>query len=190
MLFPLAEYNEKEEIREIAKSNKLKVAEKSDSQEICFIPYNDYGSFLERNIKTKIKKGNIVLTNGEILGKHRGLIYYTIGQRKGLGIAYKEPLYVIRLNKEKNELIVGTEKELYQNRLHANELNYLIDFDKWPEVVYAKIRYRAEPAKAKVEIQENSLEVVFDKPQRAITSGQSVVFYDEENIVLGGGKII
>lgn len=190
VLFPLADYNEKEEIRKIAKDNKLKVAEKSDSQEICFIPNNDYGSFLEKNITSKIQKGNMVLTNGEIVGKHKGLIYYTIGQRKGLGISHKEPLYVIRLNKENNELVVGTEKELYQNRLYANEINFLIDSEKWPEEIYAKIRYRAKLAKVKVKIQDNNLEVMFAEPQRAITSGQSVVFYDEQNIVLGGGKII
>ena len=190
VLFPLADYTEKEQIRYIAKQNGLKVAEKSDSQEICFISDNDYGQFLEKNITSKIQEGNIVLTNGQIVGKHRGLIYYTIGQRKGLGIAYKEPLYVIKLNKDKNELIVGTEEELYKDMLYANELNYLIDYDKWPEEVYAKIRYRAKLAKAKVRLQENRLEVKFYEPQRAITSGQSVVFYDEDNIVLGGGKII
>lgn len=190
VLFPLADYTEKEQIRYIAKENDLKVAEKSDSQEICFIPDNNYGQFLEKNITSKIQEGNIILTNGQIVGKHRGLIYYTIGQRKGLGIAYKEPLYVIKLNKDKNELIVGTEEELYKDMLYANELNYLIDYDKWPEEVYAKIRYRAKLSKAKVRLQENRLEVKFYEPQRAITSGQSVVFYDEDNIVLGGGKII
>lgn len=190
ILFPLAEYTEKEEIRKIAKSNKLKVAEKSDSQEICFIPDNDYGKFLEKNSKSKIQKGNMILTDGKIVGKHRGLIYYTIGQRKGLGISYKEPLYIIKLDKKKNELIVGTEKELYQDKLYASELNYLIDFAKWPEEIYAKIRYRAKLAKAKVKVENNNLEVIFTEPQRAITSGQSVVFYDEANIVLGGGKIV
>ncbi len=132
----------------------------------------------------------MILTDGKIVGKHRGLIYYTIGQRKGLGISYKEPLYIIKLDKKKNELIVGTEKELYQDKLYASELNYLIDFAKWPEEIYAKIRYRAKLAKAKVKVENNNLEVIFTEPQRAITSGQSVVFYDEANIVLGGGKIV
>lgn len=190
VLFPLSEYNTKEEIRDIAKDNKIKVAEKSDSQEICFIQDNDYGSFLEKKITNRIKRGNIVLTNGLTIGEHKGLIYYTIGQRKGLGISYKEPLYVIKLNKTKNELIVGTEKELYQNRLYTNKVNFLIDFEKWPEEIYAKIRYRAKIAKAKVKKQDSNLEVIFDEPQRAITAGQSVVFYDEDDIVLGGGKIV
>ncbi len=189
VLFPLSEYNTKE-IRDIAKDNKIKVAEKSDSQEICFIQDNDYGSFLEKKITNRIKRGNIVLTNGLTIGEHKGLIYYTIGQRKGLGISYKEPLYVIKLNKTKNELIVGTEKELYQNRLYTNKVNFLIDFEKWPEEIYAKIRYRAKIAKAKVKKQDSNLEVIFDEPQRAITAGQSVVFYDEDDIVLGGGKIV
>lgn len=184
VLFPLAEYLEKSEIRKIAKEKELKVAEKSDSQEVCFIPNNDYGCFLEKNLKEKVKMGNIVLTNGEILGKHKGLIYYTVGQRKGLGISFKEPLYVIKLDKDKNELVVGTENELYQNKLYANDLNFLIDFDKWEKEVFAKIRYRAKEAKAIVKKQGEKLEVIFEKPQRAITSGQSVVFYDKDDIVL------
>ncbi len=184
LIFPLSEYKEKSEIREIAKQNELKVAEKSDSQEVCFIPDNDYGNFLKKNSNTKVKSGNIVLSNGEILGRHRGLIYYTIGQRKGLGIAYKEPLYVISLNKEKNEVIVGIEKELYKNKLYTNSLNFLVDFDKWEEDIYAKIRYRAKEAKAKVIEAGEKLEVIFEEPQRAITKGQSVVFYDKEGIVL------
>ncbi len=126
---------------------------------------------------------------GEIIGKHNGLIYYTVGQRKGLGISYKEPLYVIRLDKKKNQLIVGTEDKLYQNKLYANNLNLLVDFDKWENDVYAKIRYRATEAKANVKKNGTMLEVIFEKPQRAITSGQSVVFYNTDGIVLGGGKI-
>ena len=116
ILFPLEDYTDKSKVREIAKQNELAVAEKKDSQEVCFIIDNDYGSFLERNIKSSsIKSGDIVLKDGTIIGKHRGLVYYTVGQRKGLGIAYKEPLYVLGLNKEKNELIVGPEEELYSN---------------------------------------------------------------------------
>ncbi len=190
IIFPLAEYEKKGNVREIAKENNLAVAEKKDSQEVCFIPDNDYGKFLEKNINEKIKTGNIVLKNGEILGKHRGLIYYTVGQRKGLGIAYKEPLYVLNLDKEKNELIVGTEEELYNDTLYAEDLNFLVDMDKWDEKIYAKIRYRANIERLiSVNLKDNKLKVTFEKKQRAITKGQSVVFYDIDGVVLGGGKI-
>lgn len=191
IIFPLQEIEEKEEIRKIAQENNLEIAEKKESQEICFIPNDDYKRFLqENNIKQKV--GNIVLKTGEVLGKHSGLINYTIGQRKGLGIAYKEPLYVIELNREKNEVIVGTEKELYSKTLIANELNWLA-FDKLDEDLecYAKIRYRAKEAKAIVKPQNNeTVEVQFLEPERAITKGQAVVFYDEDGVLLGGGKII
>ena len=188
ILFPLAEFTDKEKVRKIAKQNELAVAEKKESQEVCFIPDNDYGRFLEKNISGSIKSGNAVLRDGTIIGKHRGLIYYTVGQRKGLGIAYKEPLYVLELNKEKNELIVGTEKELYSNKLYAEDINYLVDFEKWDRRIYAKIRYRASAAEAEVKKIDKQLEVTFKEPQRAITRGQSVVFYDSEGIVLGGRK--
>ncbi len=188
ILFPLAEYTDKSEVREIAKQNELAVAEKKDSQEICFIPNNDYGTFLEKNIKYKVQGGNAVLKDGNIIGRHRGLIYYTVGQRKGLGIAYKEPLYVLELNKEKNELVLGTEKELYSDKLYADNINYLVNFEKWDTEILAKIRYRASLAEAKVKKSNNQLEVIFKEPQRAITKGQSVVFYDKEGIVLGGRK--
>ncbi len=127
---------------------------------------------------------------GEIIGKHRGLIYYTIGQRKGLGLSYKEPLYVIKLDKEENELIVGTENELYRDKLYTNDINFLVDFDKWDKCIYAKIRYRSKSTKVKVNKNGELLEVTFEEPQRAITCGQSVVFYDSDGIVLGGGKIL
>lgn len=190
IIFPLQDFNKKEDIRKIAIDNKLEVAEKKESQEICFIPNDDYKTFLQDN-KIKQKSGNIVLKTGEVLGKHDGLINYTIGQRKGLGIAYKEPLYIIELNQEKNEVIVGNEKELYSKTLIARELNWLA-FDELKQNIecYAKIRYRAKEAKAIVKPQDNgTVEVEFNEPQRAITRGQAIVFYDEDGILLGGGKI-
>ena len=117
IIFPLQNYSDKRETRKIAEENELSVAQKKESQEICFIPDNNYEEFLRKYGNCENKKGNIVLRNGKILGQHQGLIYYTIGQRKGLRIAYQEPLYVVALNKEKNEIIVGTEKELYQKEL-------------------------------------------------------------------------
>lgn len=227
VIFPLSEFKDKAEIRSIAEEAGLEVANKKDSQEVCFIPDNDYINFL-RNHKDNIEKtsdskakkinlnkqGNIILSSGEILGTHTGLINYTVGQRRGLGIAYKEPLYVIKLDKEKNEVIVGTEKELYSNELWANELNFLVDVNslktenkeqnnmqevkhneeqqtnQLPKIeIEAKIRYRSKPAKATLKIENNIAKVKFLESQRAITPGQSVVFY-LNNIVLGGGKIL
>jgi len=188
IIFPLQDLKEKSDTRKIAEERGLETAKKKESQEICFIPNDDYKSFLKNYIKSK--EGNIVLRSGEILGKHKGITNYTIGQRKGLGIAYKEPLYVVDLNKEKNEVIVGNEEELYSRELYANELNWLI-FEKLEKEIecYAKIRYRAKPAKAKVKPEGDKVKVEFEEPQRAITKGQSVVFYIGD-ILIGGGKII
>ena len=214
VIFPLSEFKDKAEIRSIAEEAGLEVAKKKDSQEVCFIPDNDYIGFLIKH-KDNIEKpgdfkaqntnlnkqGNIVLSSGEVLGTHAGLINYTVGQRRGLGIAYKEPLYVIKLNKEKNEVIVGTEKELYSSELWANELNFLVDINSLKNIsdlpnkekqeieIEAKIRYRSKLAKATLTIENNIAKVKFIEPQRAITPGQSVVFYLND-IVLGGGKIL
>ncbi len=213
VLFPLSEFEDKEEVRKIAEEYGMEIAHKKDSQEVCFIPDNDYISFLKKqslkengnsaitNIMTENKisinkSGNIVLGNGKVLGMHDGLINYTVGQRRGLGIAYKEPLYVVKLNRDRNEVIVGTEKELYTDTLFANELNFLIDMKELinkksnNEIeIEAKIRYRAKPAKATLNIEKNIAKLKFYEPQRAITPGQSVVFYINE-VVLGGGKIM
>jgi len=191
IIFPLQDYKEKNEKREIAKKYELEVANKKESQEICFIPNNNYAEFLLNNMEKEPKKGNIVTTKGEILGEHNGLIYYTIGQRKGLGIAYKEPLYVLELDNNKNEVIVGTEDQLYKKELYANELNFLL-FDKLETniEVTAKIRFRAKETEATViPVEKDMVKVEFKAPQRAITKGQSVVFY-KDDIVIGGGKII
>lgn len=191
IIFPLEDFANKEEIRNIARENDLIVADKKESQEICFIPDNDYVSFIKNNSNSKFKEGNIVTNKGEILGKHNGIINYTVGQRKGLGISYKEPLYVLKIDKEKNEVIVGTEKELYTNEVIIEDVNYLVtDLENKEIEVEAKVRYRAKPAKAKIyPLSDGKLKFVFDEPQRAITPGQSLVFYIDD-IVIGGGKII
>ena len=191
ILFPLSEFEEKDDIRKIAKEHGLEIATKKDSQEICFISDNNYSKFIsEYNKNIKFKTGNILLNDGTVLGKHNGLIHYTVGQRKGLGISYKEPLYVLKLDKKNNNVIVGTEKELYSKKLRANELNFLIpiEFEK-DLTIKAKVRYRANEALAKLFVKDNIAELEFEEPQRAITPGQSVVFY-KDDIVLGGGKII
>ena len=190
ILFPLADFENKEDIRKIAKENNLKVASKPDSEDICFVPDGNYKKFLEENSDIKPKTGNIVNSKGEVLGKHTGLYNYTIGQRKGLGVSYKEPLFVIGFNKEKNEVIVGEENELYSKEILVADINLLLidEIKDWLEVE-VKTRYSAKSAKAKIIQEENNIKVIFDEPQRAITPGQSAVFYIGD-IVLGGGKIV
>lgn len=169
LIFPLQDYKNKQEIREIAKKYDLPVAKKPDSQEVCFIPNNKYSDFLLKNMKTPPKKGIIMTTNKERLGEHNGLIYYTIGQRKGLGISYKEPLYVVDLNEKENQVIVGTEKELYKKELYANELNFLL-FDKLEKEMQAtvKIRYRAKEEKARIiPIKEDMVKVELENPRKS-----------------------
>lgn len=189
VLFPLADFEDKEKIREIARKNNLKVANKPDSEDICFVPDGNYKKFLENNSDIKPKKGNIVNSKGEILGKHTGLYNYTIGQRKGLGISYRVPLFVLGFNPTKNEVIVGEEKELYKKEITVTDINLLlVDEIKEPMQVEVKTRYSSKVAKAKIIQNDNEIKVEFEEPQRAITPGQSAVFYVGD-IVLGGGKI-
>ena len=191
VLFPLNNFHSKDEIRALAKKYNLPVSEKKDSQEICFIPNDDYKSFLEKN-NIKNKPGNIILKNGTILGKHNGLYKYTIGQRKGLNIAYKEPLYVLELDTENNNVIVGTNKELLKRELIATDINYLIDKDEFFKTkLYAKIRSRGsleEIEKCQLDKKKNLI-ITFVKDLRAITPGQYIVFYNDKNECLGSGCI-
>ena len=191
VLFPLADIENKEEIRKLVRDYELAVANKPDSEDICFVPDGDYKTFLEKNSDLKPKEGNIVNTKGEVLGIHQGLYRYTIGQRKGLGIAYQEPLYVIGFDQEKNELIVGTEKEIYQKEMLVNQINLLlIDKIEKPMKVMVKTRYSSKEYSATIEmVKEDTVRVVFDEPVARITPGQSAVFYVED-MVLGGGKIV
>ncbi len=189
VLFPLAEYEEKEEIRKIARDNNLKVANKPDSEDICFVTDGNYKKFLENNSDIKPKEGNIVNTNGKVLGKHTGLYNYTIGQRKGLGISNPVPLFVLGFNSAKNEVIVGEEKELYKSEIEVQEINLILvdEIPEWMDVE-VKTRYSSKVAKAKIKQIDDKIVVKFDEPQRAVTPGQSAVFYVGD-IVLGGGKI-
>lgn len=191
IIFPLQDCCQKEEIRKIAKENDLEVAGKKDSQEICFIPNDNYQEFLKQYGNHKNKVGNIVFENGQIVGQHQGLTKYTIGQRKGLGISYQEPLYVLALNQEKNEVIVGKEKELYHKQLYAKNVNWMVTQEPKKTIqCKAKIRYRAKEADCIVSQEADKTKVEFKEEQRAITPGQSIVFYDTDGIVLGGGKIL
>lgn len=191
IIFPLGDYEDKSMIRKIASDNNFKVASKSDSQDICFIPDNDYIKFLSSYANIKSKTGNIVLKNGEKVGIHNGYIRYTIGQRRGIGVSYKEPLYVTSINKEKNEVVVGPESDIFSNVLYANNINLqAIDSIEGSLRVKAKIRYSAKESSATISMVDNDkIKVVFDEKQRAITPGQSIVFYDDD-IIIGGGKII
>lgn len=190
VLFPLADYEEKEEIRKIARDNNLKVANKPDSEDICFVPDGNYKKFLENNSDIKPREGNIVDIKGKILGKHTGLYNYTIGQRKGLGISNLVPLFVVGFNSDKNEVIVGEEKDLYKSEIEVNEINLILvdEIKDWIDVE-VKTRYSSKVAKAKIKQEDNKIKVKFEEPQRAVTPGQSAVFYVDD-IVLGGGKII
>ena len=190
VVFPLGDFESKDEIRKIASENSLKVANKPDSEDICFIPDGNYKKFLEKNSEIKPKKGNIVNLKGEVLGKHTGLYNYTIGQRKGLGISNPVPLFVLGFNPLKNEVIVGEEAELYKKEILLTDINLLLvdEINEWMDVT-VKTRYTSKEAKAKILQEGINIKVVFDEPQKAITPGQSAVFYVDD-IVLGGGKIV
>lgn len=191
ILFPLDNFETKDEIREIARQNNLDVASKPDSEDICFIPDGDYKKFLEKHSDIKPKEGNIVNRQEQVLGKHTGLYNYTIGQRKGLGVSYKAPLFVLGFNKEKNEVIVGEENELYRKEMKVSNVNLLLmDKIEKPLDVTVKIRYASKPAEAIInQTAEGTIQVIFKQPQRGITPGQSAVFYIDD-VVVGGGKII
>lgn len=187
LIFPLEHFKSKDEIRKIAADNNLFVATKKDSQEICFIPNDNHTQFLENSIEKTPNVGNFVDKQGNILGKHKGIIYYTIGQRKGLGISAKTPLYVVSINVDKNEVVLGQLEDLYSKSLEAYDVNLLVN--KLPSKVLAKIRYRSIASEAIVTMTSaTTCRVEFIEPVKSITKGQSVVFYDN-NVCLGGGII-
>ena len=188
-LLPLGDFT-KARVREIARELELPVAAKPESQEICFIPDNNYRKFLEDYIPQAVKSGPILDRQGDTLGKHRGIPFYTVGQRQGLGISAKEPLYVIAIESERNAIMVGSKKEVYANELLASGLNWItITQLKQPIEVKAKIRYQHEAAEAVITpLNEDRVQVRFKEPQMAITPGQAIVFYDGD-LVIGGGTI-
>lgn len=187
---PVGSY-EKSQIRAIAEDLGLNVAHKPDSMEICFVPDQDYAKFIEENSGKKIPEGNFVTTDGTIIGRHRGITHYTVGQRKGLNLSMGKPVFVLEIRPETNEVVIGDGTEVYSDRLICSNLNFMSvpDFpDDFP--VVAKIRYNHRGTKAHVRrIGEDEAEVIFEEPVRAVTPGQAVVFYDGE-YVAGGGTII
>lgn len=189
-LMPVGMYT-KDEIRDIATDINLRVANKPDSQEICFIPDNDYAKFIRENSDTVIKEGNFVNLEGKVIGRHKGITHYTVGQRKGLNLALGHPVFVLEIRPETNEVVIGESNDVFRNKLYANNLNFMSIEDLEGEmVVDAKIRYSHKGSKCTIKkIEEDKLECIFDEPQRAITPGQAVVFYDGDYVV-GGGTII
>ncbi|KHO39138.1 thiouridylase [Clostridium tetani] len=188
-LMPCGRYK-KSEIREIAKKIGLRVHNKKDSQEICFIPDNDHGKYIKSRFPSKVRKGDFVDKSGNVLSTHKGIVYYTIGQRKGLDIALGKPVYVVDINPFRNEVVLGNLEDLLNTELIAKDVNY-IPFDnlKEPMEVEAKIRYSQTPSKTVITPMENSrVKVNFNEKQRAITKGQSVVFY-KGDLLVGGGII-
>ena len=194
--FPLGEML-KSEVRDIARDANLYTAEKRESQEICFVPDGKYSEFIDRylNHENRLDElpggGEIVSTAGETVGTHTGIHRYTIGQRRGLGIAHEKPLYVLQIERAKNQIIVGEADELESIEFTAKGVNW-VAFDEPCEPVRAhvKVRYRHEPAAATIHVlPENRARVVFDHPQRAITPGQATIFYNAEEVV-GGGWIV
>ena len=190
VLFPLNEFQSKEEIRTLARKYQLPVSEKKDSQEVCFIPNDDYKTFLKKSGQEEVE-GKIILTDGTVLGNHKGLFNYTIGQRKGLNISYKEPLYVIQLDTKNNNLIVGTNNELFNQELTATNMNYLVEKDEFFKTkLFAKIRSRGNLEEVDTVTEEqNRLKIKFKDKLRAITPGQLIVFYNENKECLGGAYI-
>lgn len=189
-LMPVGQYT-KDEIREIANKIQLPVANKPDSMEICFVPDGDYAGFIEENTDKKIEPGNFVNTKGEIIGRHKGITHYTIGQRKGLNLSMGHPVFVVEIRPETNEVVIGDNEDVFAKELIADRLNFMSreDFDDGMEVL-AKIRYNHKGAVCQLYHEgEDRVRCVFYEPQRAVTPGQAVVFY-EEDYVLGGGTII
>jgi tRNA-specific 2-thiouridylase len=194
-LFPLGEMN-KPQVRELARSYGLALAEKPDSQEICFVPGGDYKNFIDAYLSEQGESlpdtaGELVTTNGEVIGRHAGIHNFTVGQRKGLGVATGSPLYVIQLKGSDGQVVVGSESELYSQTLRATRVNLIaVDQICEPMRVVVKIRHKHAGAAATLERSgRDEVLVTFDEPQRAITPGQASVFYDGDAVV-GGGWIV
>ena len=183
----------KDETRKIAKDLDLNVADKPDSQDICFVPNGDYASVIQKFKPDSFKKGNIKNLRGEVIGVHDGIINYTIGQRKGIKIADKDPLYVIKIDANKNEIIVGTKENLIKKEINLKEVNLLTNNDKdFDNEIFVKVRSTGKLIKAKVDINNNEAKVNLLEDEYGIAPGQACVFYSKDNFgdkILGGGWI-
>ena len=190
VIFPLGTMASKDEVRRLAREFALPVADKSDSQEVCFIPGDDYVAFLENNGVSNAAHGEIIHLNGTTVGRHHGTHRYTIGQRKGLGVAWSEPLYVTEIDAQRNVVLVGEQQYVYADGLLAEEVSWVVAPERDEFTASCKIRYRHQPVPCRVQLGEgNSCVVQFDQPQKAVTPGQALVFYRGDE-VLGGGRIV
>lgn len=189
-LMPVGEYS-KDEVREIADKINLQVANKPDSQDICFVPDGDYASFIENSTGEKIQPGNFVDQEGNILGQHKGIIHYTVGQRKGLGLSLGHPVFVLEIRPETNEVVIGDNEDSLSYIVRANRINFMsVEDMEGEKKVFAKIRYNHKGAWCTVKkTGEDEILCTFEEPQRAITPGQAVVLYDGD-YVFGGGTIV
>lgn len=189
-LMPVGAYD-KDKIRQIAEEQNLMVAHKPDSQEICFIPDNNYKRFLEEETGQKACEGNFVDTAGRVIGKHKGITHYTIGQRKGLDLAFGRPVFVTEIRPETNEVVIGESEDVFADALLAENLHYMaVERYEEGQRMTAKIRYSDKGQMCTVkQVEEDSMVIVFDQKVRAITPGQAVVFY-QDSMVLGGGTIV
>ena len=181
----------KNETREIAKKLDLNVADKPDSQDICFVPNGDYSSTIKKFRPDSFRKGNIKNTEGKVIGIHEGIINFTIGQRRGIKVSGSEPLYVIEINSEKNEIIVGKKKELIKKKINLKNINILCKEKELEDKIFVKVRSTGKFLKANVNISNNYAEVNLLEPEYGISPGQACVFYsiDNDNKVLGGGWV-
>jgi len=190
VLFPLGGMPTKDEVRRLAEGFGLPVAQKGESQEICFIPNDDYVAFLEQDPRLTGRSGDIVHLDGTVLGRHGGTHRYTVGQRKGLGIAWKEPLYVVAIDAEKRSVRVGEAGGLYAHGLRVTDLNWVVPAGSGRFEASCKIRYRQQPVECSVALLgDGSGEISFSEPQKSVTPGQFIVFYRGEEM-LGGGRIV
>lgn len=189
-LMPVGAYH-KDEIRRIAEKISLQIANKPDSQEICFIPDHDYAGFIKENSDMELKEGNFINLKGEIIGRHKGITHYTVGQRKGLNLSMGHPVFVVEIRPETNEVVIGENEDIFTKTLRCNRLNWMaIEEPEGEILVTAKIRYSHKGALCTIRrIEDDLVECEFQEPQRAITPGQAVVFYDGD-YVAGGGTIL
>ena len=190
--FPLGQM-QKKETRKIASELKLNVADKPDSQDICFVPNGNYASVIKKFRPESFQKGNILDIEGNVVGKHDGIINFTIGQRKGIGIAYKEPLYVININAKTNEVIVGNREALAIKKIYLKNLNLLSDVEEYNDNLFIKVRSTGRLVKAKANLNNTGAEVNLDELETGISPGQACVFYSKNQFgdkVLGGGWIV
>lgn len=189
-LMPLGDFKTKEAVRVIAEREDLIVARKKDSQELCFVIDDDYARFVKEHTLKPIPKGKFVDKQGNVLGDHKGIIYYTIGQRKGLGLTFGKPMYVVEIRPNTNEVVLGDNIDVFKSELFAKEVNFITrDTLTEPMRCQGKVRYSSKTSPCTVHaLKNNRIKVIFDEPQRAVTPGQAVVFYDDD-LLVGGGVI-